>query len=409
MCASKFFTCLFLMVLTVFSVSGQNKSRNTLEREKRESLKKIQDVEKILNETAGQKKSDLGQLYALNSQIKERKKVINSIKGVIYIIELDIRDTDEIIQSLGEDLEQLKEEYATILRASYISSRGHGKITFLFASDSFSDFMLRMKYLEEYSKARKRQADHIEKVQFALKGQIQSIQQKRKDQQLLLEEQIQGNIKLTNLKNKQSAIVKTLEAKEKQLEDEIADYKDAVVQLESTIDNLIKSEMAKAAKAAETASANSGSNSKVTATPEVAKLTGAFSSNKRKLPWPVEKGFVSKGYGVQRHVVLKRVQFENNGIDIQTNEGEKVRAVYSGKVNAVGYAPGMGNFIMVQHGEYFTVYAKLKNVSVKSGQTIDVKDEMGVVMTDKNGVSELHFEIWKKSERMNPQQWLNPR
>jgi len=104
--------------------------------------------------------------------------------------------------------------------------------------------------------------------------------------------------------------------------------------------------------------------------------------------------------------VLKNVVVENRGVDIQTNSGEAVRAVFSGKVLTVASVPGMNTIVMVQHGDYFTVYAKLRNVSVSEGQTISARQTIGTVSTDAEGTSEVQFQVWHNSSNLNPENWL---
>jgi len=120
----------------------------------------------------------------------------------------------------------------------------------------------------------------------------------------------------------------------------------------------------------------------------------------------VERGFISQGFGRHNHPVLKGVVVENRGIDIQTTQGAAARAIFEGKVITVATVPGMNNIVMVQHGEYFTVYAKLKSVSVSPGQTVKLKDVIGTVYTGQDGTTELQFQIWKNSSNLNPAIWL---
>src|SRR5690606_12134640 len=123
----------------------------------------------------------------------------------------------------------------------------------------------------------------------------------------------------------------------------------------------------------------SGSTSKVTLTPEAALISSSFAGNKGRFSWPVERGFISQKFGRHNHPVLKGVVIDNRGIDIQTTQGASARALFEGKVLTVASVPGMNNIVMIQHGEYFTVYAKLRSVSVTTGQTVKMKDVIGTV------------------------------
>jgi len=139
---------------------------------------------------------------------------------------------------------------------------------------------------------------------------------------------------------------------------------------------------------------------------EIMELSTSFADSRSKLPWPVNEGFISMGFGRQQHPVLKLVEVDNKGIYIQTQPEQEIKAVFAGKVSIVASIPGMNKAVIVQHGEYFTVYAKLKSVNVTMGQSIRENYLIGIVNTDKSGKSELQFQIWKNNKKLNPENWL---
>ena len=129
--------------------------------------------------------------------------------------------------------------------------------------------------------------------------------------------------------------------------------------------------------------------------------------NKGNLPWPLDKGIIVQGFGKQQHAVFKNIETYNNGIDIATEKEAKVRAVFDGKVSRIFLIKGEGKVILINHGEYFSVYSGLKEISVQTGEKIFAKQEIGIVMTDKNKQkTHLHFEIWKNYDKQNPSHWL---
>ncbi len=89
--------------------------------------------------------------------------------------------------------------------------------------------------------------------------------------------------------------------------------------------------------------------------------------------------------------------------------GEPVRTVYDGIVLDVTEMVGMGNVVAIQHGNFMTIYAKMKNVSVSPGQKVSARDAIGTVATDAEGTSELQFQVWKNTTRLNPESWLRAR
>lgn len=150
---------------------------------------------------------------------------------------------------------------------------------------------------------------------------------------------------------------------------------------------------------------------KLSLTPEVAALSNSFESNRGRLPWPVEKGFIAEPFGKHPHAVAEKVMIENNGLEIQTSANAVARAVFDGTVTAVLYLPGMGQSVLVNHGQYFTVYTRLGNVSVKKGDAVKIKQPIGSVILNDDDVPMIHFELWKvssnnSSSAIDPATWI---
>lgn len=395
---------LITFVILLYSLSGsyaQKKSRQQLENEKKESIRKINEAESILIQTKSKKKNSLGELYALNQQVKEMNNLIISIRQEVSLIDDDITETNDIISSLADDLDHLKQEYAHMIYNTYKTTRGQTKLTFLFSSSTFNEFLMRLKYMEQYAVARRKQTEQINKVKEVLAGQVNRLEGQKVEKNELLDEQLAEGIKLNNLKLKQSNVIAALSSREKEVKKQIEKNKKSVARLNKLIDEIIKAEIAK--------STSNKSSTSLKMTPEAARLAESFASNRGKLPWPVETGYITRGYGKHQHPVWRNVVTENKGVDIQTNNNQRVRSVFEGEVRKVAYVPGMGNMVMIQHGDYFTVYARLKEVFVQSGQKVDTKDTLGTVLTDGEGVSEVKFSVWKNNKTMNPKQWLYPR
>ncbi len=395
MSANKAFSVLCLL-LTLLG-SGQlfaQKTKSQLEQEKRENLRKIAEAEKILSDTESEKKNSIGQLRALNQQIRARESLINGLNQEISLLNGEISDLSIIVSALQADLKNLKAEYSAMIYSSYKANHGYSKITFLFSSKTFNQLFMRLKYLEQYSEARKIQAREIEEVSNELAAQRSEVEEKRTEQKGLLDQQLAENKKLLRLKSKQSKIVQELTHKEKQLKQELADRKKAVERLDNLIAEIVRKELERSKNLSSTAIANEE------------EISGLFEASKNKLAWPVETGFISSQFGKHPHPVMKGIMQDNPGIDIQTGTNEMVKSVFDGKVIQIAYVPGMYNVVIMQHGEYYTVYSRLKDVIVKKGAMIPKGESLGTVHTDNDGVSEVHFEVWKNYAKLNPEQWL---
>jgi murein hydrolase activator len=410
MTAGKIFRVVLILFFACFLVDAQaQKTKAQLQKEKQDNLKKIQQAEKILAETASRKQNTLGELNALNEQIRVQEALINSFKSEIRLINSEITNTGAIIEALQGDLESLRQEYAAMVYAAQKASKSTTRLTFVFSSASFRQFFMRMKYMEQYGDMRKTQVEQINKVMDALGGQVKSLESKKQEKETLLQAQLAENDKLLVLKQRQDQVMKSLGSQETQLRKELEETKRAVARLDKMIDDIIREEIARAEREAKAREARSVASGKPAA-PDVVdmKLSVSFQDNRTKFPWPVS-GFVSQKFGPQKHPVLKGIDIDNDGINIQTKEKEKVKAVFEGEVREVFYLPGTGNSVMIKHGEYFTVYSGLREVYVKKGQKVNTLQEIGEIVTNAEGVSELRFQIRKKLAPLDPQQWLMKR
>lgn len=370
------------------------KTKRDLENEKKENLRKIVEAERILLETASRKAVTLGQLQALNQQIKARQSLINFVTSEIDVLNIEISDLSIVVSSLQNDLKNLKREYAEMIYASYKANRGNSKLMFLFSARSFNQLVQRMKYLEQYSDTRRLQAEQIMKVTHELSMQRSEVETKKGKQQTLLTQQIRESRKLASSKQRQSAFIVALNKKESQLRKEVYERKKAIEKLNTLIANIVDSEFEES-KSVSTAVAASE-----------AELSRLFERKKNKLEWPVNSGFISSKFGKQKHPVLKRITVINDGIGIQTQKNTKVKAVFEGVVSRIAFIESMNNIVIVRHGDYFTVYARLKDVDVKKGQRVKENDIIGEVYTNRDGISELEFQVWKKRTKLNPENWL---
>ncbi|MGV3540536.1 MAG: murein hydrolase activator EnvC family protein [Rufibacter sp.] len=407
------------------------KSKAQLERERLANLARIKEANRILQQTAQKKQASLGQLNVIKEKITVQKGVIKNISSEINYLDRDLQTTEEKVSETQTDLERLKKEYARQIYAASKTANSYNKLMFLFASESFNQMMRRMRYLRQYTEARKEQAAAIERTQQNLNQQLTTLSTQKQQKKSLLDVQLKENKNLLTMHDQQDKVIQQLSLQEQSLKQEVEKRQLAVRQLEKLISDLVREEIARAARAAEAAAkakaareaaaaakagrpapepaerapATNNAN-KVTLTPEGAALASNFASNKGRFAWPVARGFISQRFGRHAHPVLKGITIENNGIDIQTGANEQVRTIFKGTVVTVHTIPGFNNIVMIQHGDYFTVYAKLRSVNVSPGQQVDAKQVIGTVFTDAEGTSELQFQIWKNEAKLNPEGWL---
>lgn len=380
-------TLIFLLLGT--AAFAQNE-REKLESQKSKLQAKIKETERILSQTSNKKQSSLGRLKALNNQIQSRTSLISAIRNEVSLLDDDIQENQSIIEAMGNDLDDLKNEYAEMVYTAYKTSQGYDELTFLFASSTFNELFMRMKYIKQYSKARKKQGEQIQIVQGNLKDQISEIEDQKTSKQSLLDEELNENQKLENLQGEQRTLVSRLTKQESKIKQELAQQRRSEKELTNRIESIIEAERRAA----------------VLSSVDMSSLNEAFEKERGRLPWPVSNGFVSSKFGVHRHPTLKRVTQNNPGIDIQTSVDAEVKSIFPGKVLGIVSIEGMGTSIIIQHGNYFTVYSRLKSVNVRKGDEVASSQILGKVLTDSQNVSELKFRIHDQKGSINPELWL---
>lgn len=400
---------LFLTLWRVDSFSQTNKTREELEREKAEVQARLREFDAILKQTTANKKTSLGELNALTRQFQTQNRLVNTLDREVRLINQEISETEKKISDLETQLADLKAEYARMIYSSSRINRGLSIVAFVFSSGNFNQLYMRLKYLRQYSASRKQQAEQIGKLSADLADQRVLLDKRKADKVLVLEEEQKEKAELERLRKSQQGVVNTLSKKEKDIQRQITATKKQQDQLNRMIKKVIEDEIkraeAEARKANSTTTKKAGSS--LPMTPEAAALSNSFAGNRGKLPWPVETGFVTQKYGTYPHPTLKGITLDSDGIDIRTQSNSNVRTVFDGTVTKITTMPGYGGTVIIKHGEYYTMYSRLKNITVKSGQTVKAKDVIGQVGVNAEGEPEVHFQTWKGLQIMDPATWIS--
>jgi murein hydrolase activator len=397
--SNRLFILIFVLFQTVFFTDAlAQKEKSQLEKEKKLIQNQIKETQQILEQTSSKRKASIGQLNALKGQINSYSKLINAFAAEIKMLDVKISEDSQVIRALNQDLENLKKEYALMVYAMYKSSGGFDRLSFIFASSNLSQFYMRFKYLEQYTSARKNQVKLIVDIKTEIENEKEALEKTKVDKSELLTQQIKEKEKLDELRIQQDKVLASLKSEESKLLKDIEKNKDEISKLENLIAKLLREEISKS-----TGSATVTAEAKI----DMNNISSIFEKSKSSLPWPVSTGFISGKFGTHPHPVLTRVQVPNDGVNIQTKQNEQVKAVFDGIVKKIAIVPGEFRYVViVQHGSYFTVYAKLKQVNVKMGQQVTKMDVIGEVNTDANGISELQFQVWKNTQKLDPELWL---
>ncbi|MEE0918275.1 MAG: peptidoglycan DD-metalloendopeptidase family protein [Bacteroidales bacterium] len=433
---NKVSTRLFAVVLVAiffvassFDVHAQD--RNKLEKQKAKLEKEISSMNAILKETKKTKKMSTSELQILKKKIASRQRLINNISSQMGMLNNEIKSTQKSIGELCNEIEVLKESYAQMLRYAQRNKTATDKLLFIFSAKDYKEAYQRYIFFRQFGEMQRKKLAQIQEKTAELSKRTGELETKISSQQSLLQQELKNNEALNKEKTQKEKAVKNLQKKEKQLAQNLKKKQDEVKKLQRQIDAAIAAEVEKQRKLAEekkkkmneqakSSSANKQEvaankaametakkkNYTIATTPEEVALSNKFETNKGKLPWPSSQGVIVSQYGVHAHPEIKGTQIENKGIDIRTTKGSAIRAVFSGEVSRVAKGPA-GMVVIIRHGEYMTVYANLKSVSVKTGTKVTTKQTIGVVNTNEDGVSEYKFQIFKGTHHLNPSVWLS--
>lgn len=374
---------LVVLIILSFRVYGQDKAQ--MQKQRDEISNKILLTNQLIKESESQQKNSEQSLILLNKQASYRDQLIKSFNQEIRELNRNIKENDQEIESLLEELNELKSEYAHLIRQAYKNRDSYDKLMFIFSSSSFNNAYKRIKFVQQYASYRQKQAESIKIKSENLVILNKSLESKKQQKQVLATEKNKEKNKLNdNIANRKKTLA-SLQQDEKELKKQLKQQVKQRRNLNKAIDRIIAEEIKKSK------ASNSGN---FELTPEAKELSDKFSKNKGKLPWPTEKGIITGTFGVHNHPVLPGIKIENNGIDISTEKGSGVRAVFTGTISAVLDFQHMGKAVIINHGAYRTVYSNLNDVFVEQGQQIDTKQMIGIVLTNKQtGKTEAHFEI----------------
>ena len=410
-----FFVILFFTASHIF---GQTKE--DLEKQKQQLLNQITALQSQLTRNKSSQTLSQSQIQNLQQQIRKRQQLIITFNEQIQLLDKNISvDTKHLI-SLQNSLAYQKKIYAELLYQTYLNQRLQNPVLFIFSSSDFSDLIRRILYLQRISSFRHAQLISMRNMQQQVQKQTISLKQERIGKtKLLTDQQIQKNI-LAKQQQTQSANLAQLQKQAALLQTQIAAKKKAQQKLDAQISIIIQREIsaariasAKSNKASGGTSSNATSaksSSALTATPESMALSEGFANNRGNLPWPVAEASITEGFGIHQYGQLQDVSVKNNGVDMATTPGAQVRSIYKGTVSGIVNDPAFQYAVVINHGEYFSVYSHLENVSVKTGQQVDSRQTIGTAHTDKeSGQGIVHLEIWEGTDLQDPQSWLAPK
>jgi len=426
---SRFFACLLpiLLLLPVFTAA---QSKKELEDKRKKIIRDISATEKMISKTKANKNAAYDRFLALQNQISSRETLILTIEQELLAAEDGISRNQMVIESLHADVAKLRDEYARTVRYAFRQKSLSNPLMFILSASSLNQAFRRWLFLRKYDERRREQARLIRETQDMLKNKTEKLQATRVEKEQLLITMQGQKASLGEELTEKNNMLRLLSKDEARLRADLNQKQAARDQLDKAIESVISAEVEKRMEVEKSKPAPKKENtappvpapekkeirtekpetdSKTDIAPEKKATVpvSSFSKMQGKLPWPVEDGFISKTFGRQKHPTLRNLEITNNGIDIRTDENEKVYAIYEGIVAGIQYIPGHETTVIIQHGDYYTVYSNLSSTTLNKGDEVKGKEVIGTVSTNAiTGTSELHFELWRQKERLNPGAWI---
>jgi septal ring factor EnvC (AmiA/AmiB activator) len=421
---------LFVFLLFTFSIVHlvSPQTIKELELQRKKMIESIALTNKLLNETQKSANYAINRLSIIKKNIGLRQRLIENLNQEINVLDQTIDTLQQQQNQLEAHLLVLKNDYARLLQESQLRQDTYSQLLFLFSSQSIPQAYRRLRYLKELSDYRKKQAEEIIAVEKKLALQQTLLTQTRNAKESLLQQKEIERKKLSAEQQRENQAYNALKGKEKNLREQLIKQQNVARALNAKIEQLIAEEIRRAEERkkaeAEAAARKKKATSKETVqkpsttqpekkevdymTKEEKLISGNFAANQGRLPWPVEKGFISGHFGIQPHPILQHVTTNNKGIYIETHRNADARAIFDGVVTERFSIPGSNNAIIIKHGDYRTVYANLTTIYVSIGEHVTAKQKIGRIFTDdeNGGKTELYLMIWKDKTPLNPELWL---
>lgn len=425
----KFLVSLLFICMTSVLWS-QSSQQEKLEQRKAEIQKEIRDNEKLLLSVKSKEKSAMNVFMIQKNKIRLKEILINTSEKQAKYLANDMYINQMEINKLNKELAVLKEDYAKMIVKSYKGRSEQSRAMFILSSDNFLQAYKRAQYLKQYTSFRKNQGEEIKSKSVELVNYNNKLSAQKIAKQKLIAENEKEKIGLVKEKQEQEKLVNSIKKDRNKIVSDIRKKQRESKTIDKQIDRLIREaiaeanrkaalEKAKARALAKNANASPKevaaaiakepvSSSRIELTPEAKLIADNFRANRGSLPWPVEKGFISLGYGDQAHPIYNTLVIHNSGVEITTNEGASARAVFGGEVASVMVLSPVNKAVMIQHGDYFTIYQNLSSVSVNKGDKISIKQVLGRVRTNGDtGKTVIKFLLLQNTTYTNPQGWLS--
>ena len=395
--------CLFITISLNQSFSQiKNDEQKKLEAQRLRLKKEIKQINNLLFSNTKIRKIALNEVENIETRLNVRLELIKVTNQQANLLTRRININQRNIENQRKELDELKKEYAKMIQKSYASKSLQNRLMFLFSSENFLQAYRRIQYLKQYARYRRKQGLQISEKTKLLQNLNQVLIEENEMKTKLISDNREIRKKLIQEQKQQQELINTLRLKQNTLRTQIEKKQKQRQRIDKEINRLIREAIAESNRI-------SGKKSReiFQLTPEAKLIAENFQENKGRLPWPLEKGVVTQGFGRQRHPVVKTTIIQSNGVTISTEPFAKVRAVFEGEVMSVIIIKGSNPSVLIRHGSYITLYTNLSKLYVKKGEKVSSKQVIGEVFTNQQtGRTQLQFGIFNNIKALNPKDWV---
>ncbi|MGI9594349.1 MAG: murein hydrolase activator EnvC family protein [Patiriisocius sp.] len=403
-----------LLLLVLFfgnfsAVAQPGNKQQQLEKQRERILNDIKKINTLLFKTRGVKKTILSEVEDINQRIKAQENLIRVTNQQANLLTRNINENLTQISLLRNELQSLKEDYAAMVVKSYKSKSQQSRVLFLLSSNDFLQAYKRIQYMKQYANYRKKQGESIKTKTLLLQQLNKDLIAQRKEKDLLITQNIAAKAELKKERESQQTLITSLKKEETTFTKQIRSKQQKANKINGQIKKLIREAIAAANKKAreEKAKTTTASATTFALTPEAAAIAKDFKNNKGKLIWPVKQGLVINKYGTRQHPQFPNVTQTFHGVEIATNANAQARTVFNGKILQIQQLKNANKAVMIQHGDYITIYYNLATISVKKGDRVSTKDPIGKVFTHPvTKETVIKFMVYKNDTEMNPADWI---
>jgi septal ring factor EnvC (AmiA/AmiB activator) len=380
------------------SISQTQKIKN-LENERKVLKNEILEINSLLINNSKKKKNAFNDLESLTYKINKTETLIKLTNDQINLLNFEVEKNEDKIDKLNIEIIAARKDYSDMIFNSYKSRLKENRLMFLLSAENFLQAFKRSQYFEQFSKNRKEMALSIQTKVGTVKKIIDTLKTKIYEKDSLINFNLSEKKILSNEKKEHNNLIISLRKRESAYKKQINDKQRQASLLDKEIDRLIKEAIKESNK--------NSSLSTFSLTPEAKALAESFSKNKGKLPWPVERGVIIQKFGLQSHPVVKTTKIKSNGIVIATTKNANIRSVFNGKVLSILKFKGSNLTVLVQHGNYISVYKNLSKVYVNKGQNVESFDIIGEVFSSNSeSKTTLQFSIFNNTTALDPYLWI---